>query len=150
MSQTLHPHTTILVADGRKALFLRPSDDPEASDPVVFLEMTAPGEETVSDRAVRAPGSLQNRIGPRSAIEHPSAHDALEHAFGRAVAEKAAALYAAGEIRRLVLVAPPRMLADLRAHLPEGLHGEVVAEIDKELANRPVPEILEIVTARLG
>jgi protein required for attachment to host cells len=150
MSRTLHPHTTILVADGRRALFLRPSDDPDASGPVVFLEMGAPGEETVSDRAVRAPGTLQNRIGPRSAIEHPSAHDALEHAFGRMVAEKAGALHAAGEIGRLVLVAPPRMLADLRAHLPEGLHGAVVAEIDRELVNRPVSEILEIVTARLG
>ncbi|WP_372088233.1 host attachment protein (plasmid) [Tistrella mobilis] len=150
MSQTLHPHTTILVADGRKALFLRPSDDPETSDPVVFLEMAAPGEETVPDRAVRAPGTLQNRIGPRSAIEHPNAHDALEHAFGRAVAEKAAALHAAGEIRRLVLVAPPRMLGDLRTHLPDGLRDDVIAEIPRELVNWPVPEIVRVVATEAG
>jgi len=40
-----------------------------------------------------------------------------------------------------VMVAPPRMLGDLRAHLHPEVAECVVAEVPKDLTGHPLPEI---------
>jgi protein required for attachment to host cells len=51
------------------------------------------------------------------------------------------ARHTAGEIGALVVVAPPRTLADLRRSFSDGLRAKIIAEVDKDLTNHPVYEI---------
>lgn len=48
----------------------------------------------------------------------------------------------AGRAVPVVLVAPPRMLGILRARLHKDLAGDVIAEIDKDLADSSPEELI--------
>jgi protein required for attachment to host cells len=50
---------------------------------------------------------------------------------------------------KLVLVAPPQMLAALRAEMPAALAERIVAEIDKTLTGHPLPDLARVLVAAL-
>jgi protein required for attachment to host cells len=45
------------------------------------------------------------------------------------------------KVKALVVVAPPRMLADLRVALHSDVKSRIIAEIDKDLTKHPIQEI---------
>ena len=49
-----------------------------------------------------------------------------------------------GDFEELIVVAPPRTLAELRRNYDRAVASRVVAEIDKDLTRHTVPQITEI------
>ncbi len=131
----------ILVGDGEKALFLRnKGDEAQANLQVerVLEHENPPTHAQGTDR----PGRFND--GPtvsRSAVDNADWH-ALEKT--RFAAEIAEALYKAahaGRYDKLIIVAPPKTLGDLRKALHKEVSGRVIGEIDKDLTNQPPYEI---------
>jgi protein required for attachment to host cells len=61
--------------------------------------------------------------------------------FVRQLADRLAEALAEGRFGRLVLVAPPRVLGELRAVLAEKVRATIVREVDKDLTWVPVHEL---------
>jgi protein required for attachment to host cells len=142
------PHNAlVLVGDGQKALFLRNKGSPQRVRLVVerILERdNPPTREQGTDRPGRATASLG---AARSALEEADWHHIAKERFASELAE---ALYRhahANRFEKLVIIAPPKILGNLR----KAFHAEVVervaAEIPKELTSHPVGEIERLVAA---
>jgi protein required for attachment to host cells len=77
------------------------------------------------------------------AAPHYDMREEIRRRFAQDVARHINAARAEHRFERLVLIAPPRMLGDLRAHLDKGTLDSVVAEVPKELARRDERTVLE-------
>jgi protein required for attachment to host cells len=126
----------IVVCDGRKALILRNEGDEDFPNLKVHQVLEAPPNpatrEQGSDKAPRAISG-----GRRSPIEQTDWHRLAEHEFAKATAKAINQAH----FKALILVAPARTLADLRAAISEKTRRAIVAEIDKDLTKHPVHEI---------
>jgi protein required for attachment to host cells len=49
------------------------------------------------------------------------------------------------EFEKLIVVAPPAALGEMRKHYHKEVQSRLVGEIAKDLANHPVPEIEKII-----
>ncbi len=143
MSKLKIPHDAfVFVGDGRKAIFLRNEGDekfPNLKTERVFEEDNPPTREQGTDR----PGHLGKVMGSarRSAVETADWHDLNEHRFAKTVATAMEQLIRERNAPALVIVAPPRTLADLRNVLHSDVAARVIAEINKDLTRHPVGEI---------
>ena len=77
----------------------------------------------------------------RSAYEETDWHQQQEERFAAEIAEELYRMEHAHRFRELVVVAPPKMLGDLRAKLHPEVANCVVAEVAKDLTGHPVPEL---------
>lgn len=139
------PHDTyVLVGDGEKALILRNEGDEVHLNLVVDRKLEQddpPNREQAADR----PGRYPDGLGPaRSAVEETDWHRLGKERFARDLAERLYRSAHAGAMQRLVIVAPPRTLGDLRAELHQEVRDRVIAEIDKDLTGHPVDRIERI------
>ena len=144
----MKPVTTwILVADGARAqIFVNrgPGKGLEASDRPELTAAHPPSSEIGSDR----PGRTHDRYGParHAMTPHVDWHQFEKTKFAK---EVAGLLNRAGEEKafdRLVLVAPPKALGDLRAALGKRVSGLVTGELSKDLTHvaiRDLPGHLE-------
>jgi protein required for attachment to host cells len=142
------PHDTlILVGDGKKALFLRNKGHALRIQLVVeqILEHdNPPTREQGTDRPGRTNASV--RAG-RSAMEETDWHHIAEERFAGVLAD---ALYRhahANLFEKLVIIAPPKVLGNLRKVLHAEVIARVTAEIPKGLTSHPVAEIERLVAA---
>lgn len=131
----------VFVGDGRKALFLRNAGDakfPNLKTERVFLDDNPPTHEQGTDR----PGRSISSVGPgRSGVEQTDWHDLEEHRFARHVAEAMERLVRERHVKALVVVAPPRTLAELRHVFHADVKSRIIAEVDKDLTKHPVDQI---------
>ena len=143
MSKLAIPHDALVfIGDGRKALFLRNAGDakyPDLKVERVFAEENPPTHEQGTDR----PGVAFAHAGShrRASMGDTDWHHLEEHHF---VARVAAALEDAVRKRgvpALVVVAPPRTLADLRTAFHADVKKRIVAEVGKDLTKHPVGDI---------
>jgi len=142
------PHNAlVLVGDGQKALFLRNKGNPRHVALVVeqILERdNPPTREQGSDR----PGRASASVGvARSAMEEADWHHIGKERFAAGLAQ---ALYRhahANRFEKLVIIAPPKVIGDLRKAFHAEVAERVVAEIPKELTSHPVAEIERLVAA---
>jgi protein required for attachment to host cells len=137
------PHQAwILVGDGRKALVLRNEGDarfPNLKTVSVFDGGHVPSTaELGSDKPGRV---AQPAEGRRSGVEQTDWHELAELRFADDVAHALEARHTAGDFRALVVVAPPRTLAELRRSFSSSLQAKIIAEVDKDLTKHPVHEI---------
>jgi protein required for attachment to host cells len=131
----------VLVADGRKALVLCNRGD--ATYPDLRLETaTDNGPNPASREQGRArPGRVHASVGgARSAVEAADPHDRSEAEFARETAASFEQLVRERAGAKVIVVAPPRTLAELRPALAS-IADRIVAELPKELTNHPVHEI---------
>lgn len=137
------PHNVIvLVADGQKALLLRNKGDDKFVNLCVERVLSDDNPMTHQLGADR-PGRTFKRAATnsRSAVEAADWHDIEKHRFARhaiAVLEEVIGAQNAGSV---ILVAPPRVLVDLRHGLRRKPSPRVIAEVAKDLTNRPIGEI---------
>jgi protein required for attachment to host cells len=145
------PHEAwILVGDGEKALVLRNEGDedyPDLRTLNVFAHENPPTHEQGTDR----PGRMPDNSGPlgsgqRSALQDADWHTLAKHQFAREVAHRLYAAAHAGKFDKLVVVAPPLVLGDLRKTWHPEVAGRVIAEIDKTLTNHPIGKIEKVLT----
>lgn len=141
--------TWIVVTDSEKALFLRNLTDHE--DP--HLEVTGKDEqENPSDieQSANRPGRMQDTgVQQRSALDDTDWHELAKERFAADLAEKLYHEAHEGNFERLILVASPQVLGDLRAELHQEVSDRVVAEIPKTLTNHPVGKIEVLVKKEL-
>jgi protein required for attachment to host cells len=142
------PHDgLILVGDGQKALFLRNRGNAQRVDLVVerILEQDNPAtREQGTDRPGRSTASPGVA---RSAMEEVDWHHLEKERFANEVAE---ALYRHAHANRfdsLVIIAPPKILGNLRKAFHAEVTDRIKAEIPKELTSHPVSEIEKLVAA---
>lgn len=108
----------VLVSDGRRARFLR-NKGTEASPELVLESALDCGNPDARDRGA-------NRPEERFAAQLANLLQHMEHAR---------------KFDELVMVAPPKMLGDLRARLHREVAECVVAEVARDLTGHPLPEI---------
>jgi protein required for attachment to host cells len=134
--------TWILIADGARAL-------------VVMNDGPGKGLKTVPGREIRIevpptrelgtgkPGRAQESVGGARHTIAPRVdwHEQRKEEFARAVAKKMDADAARKRFDRLVLVAPPVTLGNIRAALKPATRKLVAAEINKDLTHLPVDKL---------
>ena len=81
-------------------------------------------------RNTAAPGMGRHAMDPKT---DPKRH--IVHEFARSIAEMLGETAQAGFYDRLILVAPPKTLGDLRSELPRHAETRVTATVDKDLVN---------------
>jgi protein required for attachment to host cells len=136
--------TWILVADAGHARVLEMTDAKAPLRPVVGGELVADAvhghaRDLKSDRPGRAYGGP---TGQRSAMEpHQDPHLVEKHRFAKLVADRLETAATEGAFDRLVLVAPPKMLGDLRIDLSARTASMIVGELAKDLVKTPTAEL---------
>lgn len=134
--------TWILIADGAEGRILADrgaGNDPVAIDGLVFHGDHSATRDVVSDRAGRNFGTRGPR---RSAISsHSDPHRELKRAFARRLAEELARGLQDGAFDRLIIVASPITLGDLRAAISAAVREKVNAEIAHDLTKMPNSEV---------
>ena len=141
--------TWVLVADGEKALFLRNDGDAEYPNLEVFREESQDNPPN-RDQAANRPGRFND--GPsvhRSAVEDTDWHQMAKDRFASDMADLLYKRAHRGDFERIVLVAPPGTLGELRDQLHQVVTDKVIGEIAKTLTNHPIDEIEKIVTNEL-
>jgi len=139
----MKPTTTwILIADGARARIFANHGPGKGVTTVEGAEFSAdhrPDREIMSDK----PGRSFESVGTtRHAIEpHHDPHRELKRSFSERLAAMLDEQLAAKAYDRVILVAPPKMLGDLRAALSAHVQAAVYAELDKDLTKTPVQEL---------
>jgi protein required for attachment to host cells len=143
MSKLKLPHNAfVFVGDGRKALFLRNEGDekfPNLKTENVFEDENPLTHEQGSEAPGRVSKGLD--LSQRSAVEAADWHQIEEHRFTRKVAAAMEQVVRTGKVPALVVVAPPKTLAELRSVFHSDVRSRVIAEINKNLTKHPVEEI---------
>jgi protein required for attachment to host cells len=89
-----------------------------------------------------APGRLfSSRGGVRSAIEPTDWHEIEKENFARHIAQRINSAAESGEMKEVVIIAPPRVLGEIRRELSARAQGKVKGELDRDLTHHPLPEI---------
>jgi protein required for attachment to host cells len=131
----------VVVCDGAKALILQNAGDgmyPNLKTREVHQQANPKTAELGTDE----PGRSFSSVGHgRSAYEQTDWHGQEEQRFLADLAKRLDAAVTAGEMKSIVLVAPPRALGVLRQHYTQGLREALKGEIDKDLVKMPVYEI---------
>lgn len=135
----------VLVADGRKMLFFRNKGDrmsPNLEAETVKVQDNPADRDQGSD----APGRAFNSVGShRSAMEQTDFHDLEEARFAAEAANLLKRGALANDYDKLIVVAPPTALGEMRKHYHKEVQSRLIGEIAKDLANHPVPEIERII-----
>ena len=77
----------------------------------------------------------------RSSVETTDWHELEKHRFAQRAASAMKELMRTHNVQALIIVAPPRTLAELRHAFPLGVQKHIIAEIDKDLTKHPISEI---------
>jgi len=134
------PHDArVLVADGAKMLFFRNEGD--ADQPVLKI-VSAEEQADPRDRDVKTDAAGQKPGGTGgSTIGEADYHRQAEDRF----AADAAAMLNKGALsnayEKLIVVASPKTLGELRHHYHKETQHRLLAEIPKDLARQPVDKI---------
>jgi protein required for attachment to host cells len=144
------PHNAfVVVADGKKMLFLRNEGDAEFPKLEVERkreqELLADGEmkRDEAGRTFDASGGAG-----RSAYEETDFHQLEEDRFAAETAEMLKVRAMRKDYESLIIVAPPRTLGELRKHYHKEVQKRLTAEVAKDLTGHPVGEIEKILIAQ--
>lgn len=141
----LEKETWVLVADGEKALFLR-NEGGAASPQLTVARVEQQDNPRQGEQVSDKPGRRADTgVGQRSAMEEADWHQLAKDRFAADLSEILARMVRRGRIGRLVIVAPPRSLGELREQLDQAVLKIVVAEIPKTLTGHPLPALQKIV-----
>jgi protein required for attachment to host cells len=142
MAKISIPHDAfVFVGDGRKALFLRNEGDEKylnLKTEQVLRDQNPATREQGSDQPGRTFASVGAR---RSAMEETDWHVIEEQRFAHDIAAALQRIVRERKVKALVVVAPPRTLAELRRAFHSEVKSRIVAEIDKDLTKQPIYEI---------
>ncbi|WP_229266730.1 host attachment protein [Leptospira sp. severe_002] len=131
----------LVVADGGKALILENIGDalyPNLRTKEVFEHNGSRTNEIGTDR----PGRSFSSVGPgRSAMEQTDWHAQEEERFLCRLAARLDKAVLAGEVKDLILVAPPAALGTLRKAISPHVREAIRTEIEKDYVKMPLDQI---------
>lgn len=136
------PHKSmVLVADGRKMLFLRNEGD--AAYPNLVVEHAQEQENPATrDQATDQAGRASSPQGAsQSSVEPTDFHQIEEDRFAAEAADLLKRRALANDFESLIIVAPPRTLGEMRKHYHKEVSSRLTGEIDKDLTGHPIPDI---------
>ena len=136
------PHNALVfVGDGKKALVLRNEGDAQLINlktERVFTDANPATHDQGKDR----PGRSFSSVGAgRSSVQQTDWHKIEEHRFAHEMAATLERIVRERGVQALVVVAPPRALADLRKAFHPEVKKKIIAEIDKDLTKHPIDQI---------
>jgi protein required for attachment to host cells len=148
----------VLVADGRKMLFFRNEGD-ETYPNLEVVSATEQKNPKTSDQGTDEPGrgfvasgtpsggnqGYQPGANHRSAYSNTDFHELEETRFAVDAADMLRKRALANEFDKLLIVAPPTTLGELRKHYHKEVENRLVGEIAKDLTNHPVDQIERII-----
>jgi protein required for attachment to host cells len=139
------PHQAlVLVADGRKLLFLRNHGDQNQID----LRTEAHDfRDDRKDREIKsdAPGTMKQRWGDgRPAMDETDFHQLEEDRWAKDAAEELKRRALANDFEALAIIAPPKTLGVLRKEIHKDVERRIVLTLNKEMTDRPIPDIEEL------
>ena len=159
------PHNSVvLVADGRKMLFLRNEGDATYPNLVVERaeERVNPANRDQKTDAAGGASSTQSGAGApavaqggsnhaagggaqfapsRGSFEETDFHQLEEDRFAAEAADLLKRRALRQDYESLVVVAPPRTLGELRKHYHVEVTNRLAGELDKDLTGHPIPDI---------
>jgi protein required for attachment to host cells len=134
----------IVVADGRKLLFLRNHGGAAQLD---LRTESHDEQELLKDRELKSdgPGLMGQRGGfGRPAMDEADFHEQAKEEWAREAADTLNRRALAGDYEALVIVAPPRTLGELRKHFHKEVEKRLVATFNKEMTDRPLADIEDL------
>jgi len=133
--------TFVVVADGRKMLFFR--NDGDAQNPNLIVERKREQDNpSDGEQGTDRPGRSFSSVGPgRSAYEETDFHQLEEDRFAAETAELLKKRALNNDFEKLIIVAPPKTLGELRKHYHKEVESRLIGEIDKSLTGHPVEDI---------
>lgn len=134
----------VLVSDARRARLLRNKGTPLKPELIIEKALeheNPPTREQGTDKPGRRATTMGGAGTVRGGIEQTDFHQQEEERFASEIAEMLYQLSHAGRYEELVVVAPPKMLGDLRAKFHPEVAGAVIAELPRDLTQYSVPEI---------
>lgn len=134
-------NTLVLVADGRKMLFLRNHGD----ETKINLQLEAHQEQKnppTRDQGTDNPGRSFASTGTRrSAMAQTDFHQIEEDRFAAVAAQLLQTRALNHDFNALVVIAPPRTLGELRSHYHKEVESRIIQELHKDLTGFPIGEI---------
>ena len=137
----LRHNTLVVVADGRKALFLRNEGDGVHPNLVVETAQERPNpadHDQKSDAAGRSSGGIGGR---KDTMVEADFHQQAEDRFAAEIGAMLKTRALANDFESLIVAAPPHTLGELRKHYHIEVQNRLTGEIPKDLTGHPVPEI---------
>lgn len=134
----------VLVADGRKMLFLRNHGDAAQLDlKTEAHDQRADAKD--SDMKTDAPGvGAQSGGYGRPAMDETDYHQQAEDQWAKDAAGALNRRALANDYDALVVVAPPKTLGELRKHFHKETEKRIVATFNKEMTDRPLADIEDL------
>lgn len=135
----------VVVADGEKALFLRNEGDAKYPNLQVFREISEPNAPT-REQGTDRPGRFND--GPnvhRSAVQETDWHRVEKERFAKEIAERLYKMAHRDDFDKLIVVAPPVVLGEMRKEFHKEVLQRIIGDIPKTLTNHPVDEIERII-----
>jgi protein required for attachment to host cells len=139
------PHgALVLVADGKKVLFLRNHGDSELID---LRTESHDHRADAMDREIKtdAAGSQGQRWGDaRPAMDETDFHQLEEDRWVKDAAEEINRRALKNDFEALAVIAPPKALGVLRKNLHKEAERRIVMTLNKTMTDRPIPDIEEL------
>ncbi|UVO49543.1 host attachment family protein [Sphingomonas sp. SUN019] len=134
-------NSVVLVADGRKMLFLRNEGD--AVHPHLTVEHAREQDNPATrDQATDSAGRASSPQGAaQSSVEPTDFHQLEEDRFAAEAAAMLKKRALSNDYESLIIVAPPRTLGELRKHYHKEVSDRLKGEIDKDLTGHPIADI---------
>jgi protein required for attachment to host cells len=137
----------VFVGDGQKALFLINEGDekfPNLRRLAVEEHKDPPSHEQGSD----APGRAHSSVGEiHSAVEETDWHELEKERFAASMADRINRAARSGAFGHIFIVAPPKILGDLRREFTKETEAKIIAEVPKDLTHHTIAEIERLLTA---
>ena len=134
----------VLVADGRKMLLFRNHGDENQID----LRTEAHDErEDAKDSEMKtdAAGAGSQSFGHgRPAMEEPDYHQQAEDRWIKDAAQELKKRALRNDFDALAIIAPPKALGVLRKELHKEVEKRIIKTINKEMTDRPIPDIEDL------
>ena len=139
------PHNAlVLVADGTKCLFLRNHGDQNQID---LRTESHDRRQDRKDREIKtdAPGGTRQAMGfGRPAMDEANFHQQEEDRWVKDAAEELKRRALRNDFDALAVIAPPKALGYLKKCLHKEVEKRIVVTINKEMTDRPIPHIEEL------
>jgi protein required for attachment to host cells len=139
-------NTLIITADGENVYLYKNEGIDKGIEKLKkeFHQDIPKGSDIVTDRAGmekmgRGSASMQNATHGYNPSDNPREEKKIR--FLRDVLEYVNTKVSKGDYDRLVIIAPPQTLGDIRELLRDSIKGKIVAEIDKDLTSASIDEL---------
>lgn len=137
----------VVVADGAKMLFLRNEGD-EAHPNLQVERKRSQDNPANSDLKANRSGHVSQSAGSGgSSYQDTDFHQLAEDRFASQTADLLKKRALENDFDKLLIVAPPKTLGELRKHYHSEVEKRLVGEIDKDLTGHPLAEIEKIIAA---